>query len=156
MSAIIRPTSFPSFPREPGNKKWGKLTADQWTVFASVILPGALIRLWGRKPTDSWEYKYLENFLHLIHAIDVATRLTINEASIAEWNFHIHIYIEGLRKLFPGTSITIYQHLALHFGDHLRRFGPVHSWRCFPFERYNGLMQRTSTNFHFGVYSDFL
>ncbi|KAF9487261.1 hypothetical protein BDN71DRAFT_1458672 [Pleurotus eryngii] len=36
--------------------------------------------------------------------------------------------------------------MALHFGPFLRRFGPTHSWRCFPFERYNGIIQKIPTN----------
>ncbi|KAJ3752746.1 hypothetical protein EV360DRAFT_18877, partial [Lentinula raphanica] len=52
--------------------------------------------------------------------------------------------------LYPHTRITPYQHMMLHFGDLLRRFGPVHSWRCFAFERFNYILQTTKTNSRFG------
>lgn len=152
MESLVSPSSLSSPPTNPGDKKGGKFTADQWTVFTSVILAGALIRLWGHKPADSWEFQYLTNYLHLIHAAELATGLSINETRIAEFEGYMKEYVQGLRTLFPGTSITIYQHLALHFGDQLRQFGPVHSWRCFPFERYNGMMQKLNTNFRFGMW----
>jgi hypothetical protein len=52
----------------------------------------------------------------------------------------------------PGADYGPYQHLALHFGDQLCHFGPTHSWHCFPFERYNYLLQKILTNMIWGAY----
>ena len=37
-------------------------------------------------------------------------------------------------------------HLSLHLMDCLLDYGPVHGFRCFPFERFNGLLGTYPTN----------
>lgn len=70
----------------------------------------------------------------------------MSEGQITDYEAHMHKYLTSLLDLYPNTNITPYQHLALHFGPLLRRFGPTHAWRCFPFERYNYLVQQIPTN----------
>ena len=93
----------------------------------------------------------LDNYLDLVKAVELATRYTQTEANIADYEHHMERYLRTLLELYPQIDIQPYQHLALHFGEHLRRFGPTHSWRCFPFERYNGILQRIPTNLKFGM-----
>lgn len=150
MERLGQPTWVSRAPAHPGEKKWGKFTADQWKTFCMQNLPDTLIQLWGQKPPDSLERRRLDNFMHLVSAVKIANLHKITEKRIQEYEYHMHSYLTSLLELFPGTSITPYQHLALHFGNHLRRFGPVHAWRCFPFERFNYILQNFSTNEKFG------
>ena len=92
----------------------------------------------------------LENYIHLVTAIKLATKRRITSEDIAGYEFHMHAYLKSLLVLYPSSSLTPYQHLALHFGPFLTRFGPTHAWRCYPFERYNHIMQRTPNNQRFG------
>ncbi|KAK0207180.1 hypothetical protein IW262DRAFT_669213 [Armillaria fumosa] len=62
-------------------------------------------------------------------------------------------YLQKLLELYPGSGISPYQHLSLHFGELLRSFGPNHAWRCWAFERYNGIIQKINTNNIFGEMS---
>lgn len=89
--------------------------------------------------------------MHLITAIKIATMRTIHPDQILQYQEHIHAYLTSLLTLYPNTTITPYQHLSLHFGDLLKRFGPTYAWHCFPFERYNHRMQQISTNNKFGT-----
>ncbi|KAJ3906875.1 hypothetical protein F5879DRAFT_986962 [Lentinula edodes] len=97
----------------------------------------------------------LVNFMHLVTAVRLADMRTMTEARIASFEEHYGKYIRGvigedhLGGLYPHTRVTPYQHMMLHFGDLLRRFGPVHSWRCFAFERFNYILQTTKTNSRF-------
>jgi hypothetical protein len=150
MARLLLPSWVARPPSHPGEKKYGKFTADQWKTFCMQILPVTLIRLWGSKPADSTERRRLDNFMHLISAVKLATMHRITENQIVKYKFHIRRYLETLVELYPGTSITPYQHLSLHFGHHLRLFGPVHAWQCFPFERFNYVLQQFSTNEKFG------
>jgi hypothetical protein len=43
-------------------------------------------------------------------------------------------------------------HLSLHLAECIRNFGPVHGWWAFPFERYNGIIQRYNTNNKMGEF----
>jgi hypothetical protein len=150
MKRIELPSGVTPSPQHPGEKKWGRFTADQWRTFCTVNLPITLIRLWGPKDKDSREHRMLVNFMHLVSAVRLGTMRKITPHRITQYNSHIHQYLSSLSELYPNNSITPYQHLSLHFGTHLQRFGPTHAWRCFPFERYNYLMQQISTNNKFG------
>jgi len=90
------------------------------------------------------------NFMHLITAVRLANMRVMTETRIQKFEFHFRAYLTELADLYPHTRITPYQHMALHFGDLLRRFGPVHSWRCFGFERLNYTLQKFPTNSKFG------
>ncbi|KAF8231255.1 hypothetical protein L208DRAFT_1277973, partial [Tricholoma matsutake] len=133
-------------PSHPGESWWGKFHADQWRVFCTINLPVKLIHLWGAKQKDSREYRMLSNFMDLIAAVKLATMQKMTEAQISQYESHMHSYLMTLLELYPGTDISPYQHLALHFGDQLCCFGPTHAWRFFPFEWYNYLLQKVKTN----------
>jgi hypothetical protein len=150
MARLHLPSWVARPPSRPGEKKWGKFTADQWKTFCMQTLPVALIRLWGGQAEHSKERRRLDNFMHLVSAVKLATMHRMTEQRITEYEYHIRQYLQTLISLYPGTSITPYQHLSLHFGRHLRLFGPVHAWRCFPFERFNYILQQFPTNERFG------
>ena len=151
MERIQLPTWVSRTPNHPGESDWGKFTADNWRSFCLINLPITLTRLWGGKPRESREYRMLDNYMHLITAIKLATSRNITAGHISAYQAHMHAYLKSLLILYPNTSITTYQHLALHFGTLLGRFGPTHAWRCFPFERYNHQMQELTTNKRFGM-----
>lgn len=145
-------------PTHPGEKAWGKFTADQWKTFCTVHLPYTLTRLWGPlknsdDPQERRRYHQLTNFLDLVTAVKIATAKTQTEKSIQEYEVKMRAYLQKLLELYPGSGISPYQHLSLHFGELLRLFGPNHAWRCWAFERYNGIIQKISTNNIFGEMS---
>lgn len=141
-------------PKHPGTAKQGRLKADEWKSFCLIHLPITLVRLWSSSGEDtSRQRKVLSNFMDLVEAIRLSSLRNITSAQITQYEKYIHRYLRKLLDLYPGTSIAPYQHLSLHFGEHLRRWGPTHSWRCFAFERFNGLMQSVQTNSKFGTCS---
>ncbi|KAJ7138672.1 hypothetical protein C8R43DRAFT_955157 [Mycena crocata] len=137
-------------PSHPGESKWGKLSADQWRSFCSIHLVITLIRLWGSFPPESHEHQRLVNFMHLQAAVTLATARYMTPARIDLYEGHMEAYLVSLLELYPGTSITPYQHLSLHYGPTLRGFGPTHGYRCWPFERNNYRLQQIPTNKKFG------
>jgi hypothetical protein len=155
MAKIELPSWFTPAPKRPGEAMWGRFKADEWKSFCTVNLPITLTRLWGSKPNTDRHYQMLENFLHLVTAINLANKRVITDDDINLYEDHMRRYLEGFRLLYPFKDIAPYQHLALHFPSHLRRFGPTHSWRCWAFERFNGLIQLLPTNNKFGKSSRF-
>lgn len=151
MNRLRLPSWFPAAPRHPGESKWGKFSADQWKSFCTVNLPLTLTRLWGYGGKQNRERAMLENFMHLVTAVKLATYRRTTTERIVNYDRHMKLYLQNLLILYPSTKITPYQHMSLHFADQLKRFGPVHSWRCFPFERYNYLMQKIPSNNRFGT-----
>ncbi|KAJ3870997.1 hypothetical protein F5051DRAFT_341469 [Lentinula edodes] len=133
-------------PNRPGEKSHGSFTADQWRTFCTINLPITLVRLWGPLPQDERKYAILVNFMHLVTAVCLANMRVMTEARIRSYEHHMRVYLEEVvgykqeNPLFPHTELTTYQHMSLHFGNLLRRFGPPHSWRCFAFERFNYIL----------------
>jgi hypothetical protein len=155
MEKLKLPTWFKTAPKHPGDVRWGKFKADEWKAFCTVNLPITLTRLWGLKPKHDRQYQMLENFLHLVTAVTCANQRKLTDDTIKLYDLHISAYLNGFVQLFPFANITPYQHLSLHFSSHLRRWGPTHSWRCFAFERYNGVLQALPTNNKFGLWKIF-
>jgi hypothetical protein len=120
-------------------------------TFCTVNLVFSLIRLWGGEEPNSRKHRMLLNYLDLISAVKIAHKRVMSPSRIARYEFYMHRYLKTLLELYPGTAITPNQHMCLHFGSMLNQFGPVHSWRTFPFERYNYLLQQTKTNMKFGM-----
>ena len=102
-------------------------------------------RLWGSPKASPEEAAAFENFAHLICAIDLATRRSMSLDRAKAYDFHMERYLQGLRRLYHHALVPNH-HLALHLRQFLEGFGPVHGWWAFPFERYNGTLQRLKTN----------
>lgn len=148
MDRLCLPSWIGRGPKQPGEAKQGRLKADEWRTLCMVNLPITLVRLWGQDKGRSGDV--LNNYMHLVQAVKIASQRQISAQDIKNYQYHMHSYLESLLKLYLGTTITPYQHISLHFGEHLRRWGPVHSWRCFAFERFNGMLQNITTNCKFG------
>ncbi|KIK15242.1 hypothetical protein PISMIDRAFT_115463, partial [Pisolithus microcarpus 441] len=133
-------------PRKAGSTRHGKLSADQYQTLFTVNLPFTLGRLWGTKEPDSVEYKMFANFMDLVSAVKLATRRTMTADCISKYRFHMKRYLRTLLDLYPGLCLSPTHHICLHLADLLENFGLVHAWRCFPFERYNGMLQQIPTN----------
>ncbi|KAH9846514.1 hypothetical protein C2E23DRAFT_872323 [Lenzites betulinus] len=147
--ADIANTVFPSWMERPpknfGSASHGKLKADQWRTVCTVSLTITLVRLWGASSASQKDRLLLDNFVHLVTAVDLATRRTMTKARALAFDTHMHRYLQGLRDIFSHGLVPNH-HLSLHLSACLMMFGPVHGWWAFPFEHYNGLLQALNTN----------
>ncbi|KAL1750194.1 hypothetical protein FB107DRAFT_187608, partial [Schizophyllum commune] len=147
---LILPSSMQAAPKSAGERKGGKFKAASWLTYALVNLPITLIRLWGGAPPDSRERAMLDNYMHLVKAIRLASLPYMTSEVIESYTSEMHRYLTTLLELFPGTTITIYQHLSLHLPLLLAEHGPTHAWRCWVVERMNHVLQTLNTNNKFG------
>ncbi|EIW65135.1 uncharacterized protein TRAVEDRAFT_109543 [Trametes versicolor FP-101664 SS1] len=149
LRADIAATSFPSWlerpPRNFGSTSHGKLKADMWRTVCTVSMVITLVRLWGGREATERQRALLENFVHLVSAVDLAARRSTNQERIDKYDRHMLDYLTSLRDLFDHQLVPNH-HLSLHLKECLELFGPVSAWWAFPFERFNGLLQRLSTN----------
>ncbi|KAI9069640.1 hypothetical protein FKP32DRAFT_1559295 [Trametes sanguinea] len=132
-------------PRNLGSADHGKLKADQWRTACTVNMVITLVRLWSDASATRTEQLALTNFLHLVAAVDLATRQTMSAERAHKFDHHMMEYVRGIRSLYDAKLVPNH-HLALHLIDCLLLFGPTLAWWAFPFERYNGLLQRLNTN----------
>ncbi|EIW57899.1 uncharacterized protein TRAVEDRAFT_93475, partial [Trametes versicolor FP-101664 SS1] len=145
----IMRTHFPSWmerpPRNFGSASHGKLKADQWRTACTVSMVITLCRLWGSASAPPRERVLLENFIHLVCAVDLASRRSMNKDRADKFDEHLFRYLTTLRSLFDNQLVPNH-HLSMHLKECLYLFGPVHAWWAFPFERFNGLLQHLNIN----------
>ena len=144
------PSWINQLPRSFGKTEHGKLSADQWHTACTVVLPVALIWLWGYDPERGRKWDMLVNFMDLVTAVVFAGMWRISPEHIDLFETHMRRYLETLVELFPEASIFPTHHLTLHLPDLMRLFACVLSWRSFGFERFNFLLQEQNTNLNFG------
>lgn len=155
--ADIEAMILPSWAGKPsssvGRKGRGKLKADEWRTFCNVNLVHTLPRLWHGESTNvKPRYKdLLDNFMDLVTATKLASSRILTPQIISRHSRSIRQYLKGLRRLFPHVDLSPNQHLSVHLTTMLLDFGPTHAWRCFPFERYNYILQQINTSMKFGM-----
>ena len=142
------PTWISPAPPNWGTAKRGKLSADNWRVICTIHLPITLIRLWGFDSGQKQEL--LIHFMHLVTAVRIANMRVTSQNHIKAYNFHISCYVSGIKTLYPDQRILPSHHGALHIGDMLDLFGPVHSHSAPFFERYINFFHRINTNLKLG------
>lgn len=109
------------------------------------------MRLWDKEQPDSRQSRILNKFLHLVTLTNLLHMRALTRERIQRIEEENLIYLEGLRTLYPHSSLVPKHHMALHLPAMLRDFGPVHAWRTFAFERLNQIFQNISTNCIIGV-----
>lgn len=57
---------------------------------------------------------------------------------------YLQMYCQLLLRI--EAHLTINHHLAMHYVDIFRRFGPAYVWWLFAFERCNGEQEQVNTN----------
>lgn len=144
MECTQLPTWVGSVPCNWGTTQRGKLSADQWRTICTIHLPITLIRLWrnetGRKKD------LLNNFMDLVSAVRIANMRVSSRNQIQAYNKHIFRYVYDMQTLYPNENLKPTHHAALHLGDILDLFGPVHSHSAPFFERYINFFHRLNTN----------
>jgi hypothetical protein len=95
----------------------------------------------------------LHNFIALVITVRWATTHSTSETHIQLVEQHYSYYLKTTIQLFgTGAVKTTNNHAMQHLAECLRSFGPVHTWWAFPFERFNGMIQKTRSNRHLGKY----
>ncbi len=149
IARVVLPSWVRAGPKRFGTVKHGKLSADEWRSICIVHLPVTLIRLWA--DGSSRHKEMLDNYMDLVGVVEIGGMMRCSEAHIKRYEQLVLRYLGALKKLYKEGSITPNHHIAYHIGEFMRKFGPVHSWRAFAFERFNYLLQNLSTNMHFGA-----
>lgn len=146
IAAVTLPSWIERPPANFGSPSHGKVKADHWRTVCIVSLVITLVHLWGHSHAEEWEKKILNNFLHLVIAVEHVTKRSVNYDWVSIYERHMLQYLISIKEIDPQHDFVPNHHLSLHLGDCLCNFGPVHTWWCFPFERYNGIMSRMNTN----------
>jgi hypothetical protein len=161
LAAITRPSWHRGPPLNLGDASHGKLKADQWRSCIEFDIPVSLAQLWsntnlGENRTDrAKDLRKLSHSTMLLEmAIRYGTSYRTSESHRERYMAYMTAYLECLND-FPDITLVPNHHCSLHLGEFFLRFGPVHGWWMFPFERIIGMLQKTNTSHKLGLLSLF-
>ena len=153
----LRPSWHEGPPSNLGEKGHGKLKSDQWRSCIEFDLPVSLVSLLQkaqqqkRSSDISRLRQVLDSTMLLATAIQWATSHRTSTLHVERYTSLMGQYLQSIRKLRPDLDLHPNHHNALHIQEFLLSFGPMHGWWMYPFERVNGILQSTPSNFKIGT-----
>lgn len=124
----------------------------------TICLPITLIRCWGNPEAKSYNERrqhIVDNFMDLSQAVILATSRAVSVQNAQLSLSLMQKYQETVLELFPDKHRDKPNlHAALHLPQLLLKFGPVHAWWTYPFERLIGSLQQLNTNKKIGESRD--
>ena len=135
----------------------GKLKSDQWRSCIEFDLPVSLVSLLQeaqqrKRFSDIGRLRQvLDSTMLLATAIQWATSHRTSTLHVERYTTLMCQYLQSIRKLRPDLDLHPNHHNALHIQEFLLSFGPMHGWWMYPFERVNGILQSTPSNFRIGM-----
>ena len=132
VNSITPPTKVGRIPRKI-QANFSSFTADEWK---NRILLYSVYSLYDVIPEADFKCWYL--FVDSCHILcqSVLTTSQVSEAHDILVNF-----CERFESLYGKDRCTPNMHVACHLKECILDYGPLSSFWCFPFERYNGFLE---------------
>jgi hypothetical protein len=131
-----------------GKASNGKLKADEWQNLFQMQLPLILVKVWYGKNRE--HMSLLQNFAHLVSAVNLALKRSTTPERIDLYAYHIKEYLTSSLIIFPECQLAPNHHISNHIPEGLTQLGPVRSWWSFPMERLMGSILKSSNNNRLG------
>lgn len=113
-------------------------TADQWrnwtTIFSGVCLKGVLPQ------------EHLNCWLLFVKACTLLCTRIITKSSVSSADLFLQQFCRKYQELCGSEECTPNMHMHLHLKECILDYGPVYSFWCFAFERFNGVLGAYQTN----------
>jgi hypothetical protein len=149
--ACIKEVSLPTWvarlPENLGEKKHGKLKAEQYLTLFSVILPLVIPEM-SLAEDISTSQKMLEGFADLVACTNIIASFETSDTEAESFTEHYVAYRKHVQEVFPDCNEPPNYHYAMHDESILKYWGPVAGISEFWGERMNGMLQRIKTNRH--------
>lgn len=137
----IRLVSVPNYVgRLPINisSNYGGYTAAQWqswiTLYSPIVLKGTL-------PDQHYRC-----WLLFVRACSILTRRTISKNDVMTADLLLLNFCRQYELIYGKEACTPNIHLHNHLKDCLLDYGPSHTFWCYSFERFNGILGSFHTN----------
>ena len=94
------------------------------------------------------DHEHLECWHHFVIACTIYCSRVITIENVKTADQYIMKFCETFENLYGSQKCTPNMHLHGHLLECILDYGPVYSFWCFPFERFNGKMEHPATNNH--------
>lgn len=110
--------------------------AENWLLFYSVpVLQGIIPE------------KYYDHWLLLVGAVQLLIDDEVTESDIVEAEGYLELFVRNTNTNYGLFECTYNVHQLLHLGESVRRWGPLWSHTCFPFEAAIGRLKKVLSAF---------
>ena len=92
--------------------------------------------------------EHLQCWLLYVRACSIFLSTTATKEHVATADAYLTQFCKVFLRLYGVKNCTINMHLHLHLNDCIFDYGPVYSFWCFCFERFNGILGSYYTNKH--------
>ena len=120
------------------SSNYGGFKASQWQTWIIVYSPVVLKDL---IPAD-----HLQCWLLFVRACTILSQRILKVSNVYTADLFLVQFCRKFEVLYGSENCTPNLHLHLHLKDCILDYGPGHTFWCFSFERYNGLLGSYHTN----------
>ncbi|XP_016346834.1 uncharacterized protein LOC107692355 isoform X2 [Sinocyclocheilus anshuiensis] len=113
-------------------------TADQWKNWTTIYSLFCLKGLINSRHYDMW-FDFVQACIILCSRVISFKRLEVADG-------HLQAFLSKFVELFGPLHCTPNMHLHLHLKECMLDYGPVYSFWCFSFERFNGILGNFNSN----------
>lgn len=139
VNAVVPPPEIGRIPSKIATGFSG-FTADQWKNWVCYYSAFALKGILRGEHYDAW--------MHFVTACRLICCQSITMEQCLEAESRIVKFCKLFENLYGTTKCTPNMHLSCHLVECIRDYGPVYSFWCFSFERYNGILGSYHKNNH--------
>ena len=134
---IIIPSSVGRIPRKIASTFSG-FTADQWRSWCIILSPVVLKPILHAEHYRCW--------MLFVRGCSTICSKIITTQKVNEAHEYFKQFIKMFKSLYGSESCTVNMHLHLHLKECITDYGPVYTFWCFAFERFNGILGDFHTN----------
>ncbi len=108
-------------------------TAEQWMLWTTVFSPLVL--------RDFLPQEHFAQWCLFSQACSVLCHLHIHDSDVQKADKLLLTFCKRFQDLYGKDECTSNMHMHCHLRECILDVGPLHSFWCFSFERYNGILE---------------
>lgn len=144
---VSLPTWVTRLPENLGEKKHGKLKAEQFLTLFTAILP-LVIPETELVEDDATNQAMQDGFYDLAAATNILSSFETSDSEAEAFTEHYVSWRKHIQRTYPDCPEPPNLHYAMHNEPILKYWGPMAGLNEFWGERLNGMLQRIKTNRH--------
>lgn len=142
VDAICSPPNIGRIPRKIGSG-FASFTADEWKQWIIWILTYSMYALNDVIPPNDYRC-----WLYFVKSCKLLCQSVVTSSDVIASHRFLVKFCETYHDLYGASKCTPNMHMACHLKDCVLDYGPLPAFWCFSFERYNGMLQRTSMSWN--------
>ena len=139
VDAICPPPNIGRIPRKISSR-FASFTADEWKQW---ILTYSLFALNNVLPSRDYRC-----WLYFVKSCKLLCQSVITRDEVVASHAFLVQFCKTFQELYGAHKCTPNMHMSCHLKDCVLDFGPLPAFWCFSFERYNGMLERTSISWN--------